>query len=272
MENNIDVTELKRRYEEGERNFQKTCLRLANLSNTCLENINLCGSDLMGTNLCGANLCGANLSDVNLENVNLNLTNLSGADLSRAIFKETCFMGADLEGTYIGGTDLAETKYLESSKNYQKVIFKEKIESNIKEINFQDNCSNLTNNQGVSGRYQWNNLYFSSKSEIKIAKALERVGVLFYPNCRARINTPKGRETKETDFLIFYEGKWGILEVDGKPFHPPTRAVQDHERDRLFKVHGISIVEHYDAQRCWKDPDGVVDEFIKILSQGVVRS
>jgi hypothetical protein len=34
----------------------------------------------------------------------------------------------------------------------------------------------------------WNNLGFRSKSEIKIAEALDKAGVLFLPNCKARID------------------------------------------------------------------------------------
>jgi len=42
--------------------------------------------------------------------------------------------------------------------------------------------------------------------------------------------------------------------------HPP-RTVHDHERDRLFRVHGLRVVEHYDAKRCWNEPDRVVQNF-----------
>jgi hypothetical protein len=127
--------------------------------------------------------------------------------------------------------------------------------------------NNEITNQGVKAPYEWNNLYFRSKTEIKIAEALDRAGVLYYPNCKARLNTPEGRNGRESDFLVFHIGKWGILEVDGEPWHPPSRTVHDHERDRLFKAHGIRIVEHYDATRCWNQPDKVVQEFLEILSQ-----
>jgi hypothetical protein len=98
----------------------------------------------------------------------------------------------------------------------------------------------------------WNNLRFRSMSEVRLAIALDRAGVLFLPNCRGRLNTQHGRENREADFLVCYEGKWGILEVDGEPFHPPSRTVQDHERDRLFKSHGIRVVEHFDASECFE--------------------
>ncbi len=111
----------------------------------------------------------------------------------------------------------------------------------------------------------WMNLRFRSASEVKVAEALERAGVLFLPNCRARLGVVDDRKNREADFLVCLDGKWGILEVDGEPFHPPSRAAQDHDRDRLFQSHGILIVQHFDAARCYKDPDGVVEEFLSLL-------
>lgn len=67
----------------------------------------------------------------------------------------------------------------------------------------------------------WNNLRFRSQSEVKIAQALDRAGVLFIPNCKARLGLAGNRQNREADFLMCYDGKWGILEVDGEPFHPP---------------------------------------------------
>lgn len=111
----------------------------------------------------------------------------------------------------------------------------------------------------------WRNLRFRSEAEVRIAQALDEAGVLFFPNCKGRASTPSGRQNREPDFLICYGGRWGILEVDGEPFHPPTRTVEDHERDRIFKGHGIKLVEHYDATRCYQDPKDVVASFLELL-------
>jgi len=120
--------------------------------------------------------------------------------------------------------------------------------------------------EGAQARV-WNNLRFRSESEIKIAQALDRAGLLFLPNCRARLGPTESRANKEADFLICWEGKWGILEVDGEPFHPPSRTAKDHERDRLFKTHGIRVVEHFDATKCFEDPNAVVQQFLEILKK-----
>lgn len=113
----------------------------------------------------------------------------------------------------------------------------------------------------------WNTLRFRSETERRIAAALERVGVMFLPNCRVRLGPPDKRQNREGDFLICHEGKWGILEVDGEPYHPPSRKAQEDERDRLFKLHGVRVVEHFDATRCFEAPTQVVKEFLAILRQ-----
>jgi hypothetical protein len=88
--------------------------------------------------------------------------------------------------------------------------------------------------------------------------------VLFLPNCLARLGPPNGRVNRQAAFLICHEGIWDILEVDGQPFHPASLSAQEHERDRLFKAHGILIVEHFDAARCFSDADGVVRDFLQV--------
>jgi hypothetical protein len=113
----------------------------------------------------------------------------------------------------------------------------------------------------------WNRLRFRSATEIKIAEALDKAKVLFFPLSRARLNGPTGRVNREPDFLVCKDGKWGILEVDGEPYHPPQRTVHDHERDRLFQQHGIRLVQHYDSTDCYVTPDKVVGEFLALLAR-----
>ena len=126
------------------------------------------------------------------------------------------------------------------------------------------------NNQGISYNrttpYSWRNLRFRSVTETKIAEALDAAGVLFMPNCVARLGH-ESRRNREADFLVCHQQKWGILEVDGEPFHPPSRLTQEQERDRLFKSHGIRVIEHFDASRCYQDPPEVVKEFLTLLRE-----
>jgi hypothetical protein len=112
--------------------------------------------------------------------------------------------------------------------------------------------------------YTWNNLRFRSQTEIRIAEAFERKKVLFLPNCVARLGF-RERQNRESDFLVCCEGKWGILQIDGEAFHPPTRTTEDHERGRIFLAHGVSMVQHFDAGECWENADGVVAKFLYLL-------
>lgn len=121
------------------------------------------------------------------------------------------------------------------------------------------------NNQGSGAGIVWNNLRFRSRSEQQIAEALDRAGVFFLPNCRGRLGAVGERVNREPDFLVFHKGRVGLLEVDGEAFHPPETRAQESDRDRLFKRHGLRLVEHYSATRCRHDPDGVVGTFLHLL-------
>jgi hypothetical protein len=145
------------------------------------------------------------------------------------------------------------------------------------DTNYRNELLEIARGKGISNQagsqttqiLNWNNLGFRSASEIKIAKALDNAGVMFFPNCKVRLGAIGNRSNREPDFLICHNGKWGILEVDGEPFHPASRTVADHERDRQFKLHGITVTEHYDATRCYNEPDAVIGEFLNILARSV---
>ncbi len=111
----------------------------------------------------------------------------------------------------------------------------------------------------------YQNLLFRSQSEVKIAKSLDRHKVMYFANCTARVNDGQDRVNREPDFVICHNGNWGALEVDGEPFHPPSRTVHDHERDRIFQKHGLRLVQHYDSSRCYQEPEQVVTEFLELL-------
>lgn len=113
----------------------------------------------------------------------------------------------------------------------------------------------------------WNHLRFRSETEVRIAKALDEAGVLFFPNCKARLGAKNERQNREPDFLICYNGRWGIIEVDGEPYHPASRTAFEHARDRLFKLHGVNLVEHFDAKQCFEQPAYVVRQFLTLLEQ-----
>ena len=113
----------------------------------------------------------------------------------------------------------------------------------------------------------WENLRFRSQTEAKIAQALDRAGAAFWPNCRARVGEGKRRHNLEADFLVLWDGRYGILEIDGEPWHPPERRAAEQVRDRVWQRHGVKLVQHYDSKRAYSQPDGVVQDFLKLLEK-----
>lgn len=125
---------------------------------------------------------------------------------------------------------------------------------------------------GAESSHIWQGFKFRSATEIKIAKALDRAGVLFFPLPKARVApADRRRMNVEPDFLVCDEGRWGILEVDGEPFHPPERSAMEHERDRIFKRHGVGFVERFDAKKYYGRPDETVEEFRLLMVRAYRR-
>lgn len=140
--------------------------------------------------------------------------------------------------------------------------------------NWRSDLSNsiaaLNSNQALftfkdSRRLSHHGLNFRSKTEIKVFEALLRRGVLICP--LPLVVMGKSRAYKEPDFLVCYDGKTGILEIHGDKWHPPETAAKEHDRRREFTKLGISIYEIFGADRCWDDPDTVVDEFLGLFKR-----
>ena len=287
-------------------NLSEANLSWANLNLANLSGADLSGADLSGANLREANLREANLREANLSDANLNSADFHNATLTGSCIRDWLLNSltnldeviceyvylddekteirpingnfdpgefASLYKKIIETTDLilSKTSQNDNNINNQGVKFYSTQTTKIERPQRTQSDTNI-NNQGVqfysnSTIHTWENLRFRSKTEIKIAEALDRTGVLFVPNSLARLNTAKGRENKEADFLICYNGKWGVLEVDG-PFHTAERRVEEQERERIFKKNGIKVVERFDSERCYNHPDEVVQEFFKMIEIG----
>lgn len=189
--------------------------------------VNLQRNLVIEVNLSGANLSGANLSGAGL------FANLVEADLSRT----------DSDKPIIPDASTESNKENTSSEDGQN----QEIQSNSQEA-----------------VYNWNGFCFHSDAQVKIAEKLDRTSTLFIPNSQLRLATSEGRQNLEADFLIFHQGKLGILKVDRES--SDINETED-EMCGLSIDSGISLVKHYDATRCSEQPDLVVQEFLEILSQ-----
>lgn len=112
---------------------------------------------------------------------------------------------------------------------------------------------------------QWKGMVFRSNTEIRVAKALDEAGVFFLQPTKSRLTVGTTRQNREIDFLVFFDGQWGMLEVDG-PWHSPAN---DAARDELLRVSGIDRhrIHRFASDRCFNDPAGVVAEFLNKLRQ-----
>jgi hypothetical protein len=181
--------------------------------------------------------------EVNLTGANLSGANLSGARLIANLI-ETDLCQADSQGSITPAPN---------TESAEKLIPGEEAPNQT----VQSNPDNRL--------HYWNGYHFRSDEHLKIAEALERTGILFIPNPKLRLTTPEGRENQEFDFMILHQSKWGILQIDSE--ESQQEPVKEEELHRLFKYHGIRIVQHCDASRCGEEPDRVVQEFLEMLSQ-----
>ncbi|MBD2425413.1 DUF559 domain-containing protein [Phormidium sp. FACHB-1136] len=128
---------------------------------------------------------------------------------------------------------------------------------------------------GPGGNYtqEWGGLYLRSEAEIRIAKALEETGLLYFANVRGRVGLKDtlvsdsqltGRV--EVDFMVFYQGVCLVLEVDGQHHNEQGQAVRDYARDRVLLRAGLPTVR-FTAKDCLQQPQQVVSEFVSILKE-----
>ncbi|UBF24261.1 endonuclease domain-containing protein [Kovacikia minuta CCNUW1] len=70
----------------------------------------------------------------------------------------------------------------------------------------------------------------------------------------------------EADFMVFYQGRCLILEVDGEHHMEGEQTIRDYARDRVLLRSGIPTVR-FTAKDCMIRPREVVSEFLSILMQ-----
>lgn len=70
-------------------------------------------------------------------------------------------------------------------------------------------------------------------------------------------------DKKEPDFLVCDQGRWGVLEVVSKEYHPSPK--RDEERARAFRDFAVGVVAFFDTDRCYNEPEAVIEEFLSIL-------
>lgn len=120
----------------------------------------------------------------------------------------------------------------------------------------------------------WNGLTFKSKTEVKIAKVLSSLNIMFFANATGFMGLKglpvtnhdnKEIEKAEIDFLVFHNQKCMILEVDGVHHNNTFYREWDCKRDRVFLRQGISTVR-FSAEQCNQNATAVVKEFLELFN------
>jgi len=207
---------------------------------------------------------GEKVKKDNLKSVLKRYSRRTKLNVQRNLAIEVNLTGANLSGANLSGarllllTNLNEVDSCQADLN-KTIIPEDKTQSDEQANNQEIQCN--SENQ----IYYWNDLPLRSPEQVKIAEVLDRANVLFIPNSKARLTTTEGRQNQDPHFLIFHQGKLGILEIDSELFEQD--AVKLEERDRTFLTHGIAIVQHYHATQCREQPEQVVQDFLEILTQ-----
>lgn len=176
---------------------------------------------------------------------------------NKIIFHRDRVIGVNLSGATISGRrvvgNLHESNFCQSDF-YKAKRPDDKIELvQEDDINSELEVNPIAHSSSESGSYSWNGWQFRSLAEVKIAEALDRAGVLFFPNATARLTTAEGRTNQTPHFLVCSDGKLGILVVN--------REEDEVETDRLLQSQGILIIHHYPVTECTEESDLVVLEF-----------
>ena len=101
---------------------------------------------------------------------------------------------------------------------------------------------------------------FRSKTEVRIAQALDDANVLYFPLPIA----VRHLTSLEPDFVVVHLGRVGVLEIDG-PHHTALTRAREDARAAFFQQSGIRLVRHYAVSAVDADPAAVVKDFLQLL-------
>lgn len=181
--------------------------------------------------------------------------------LSKSLIKVSTGYIQDQNGNIIVDIEISyRIKLIDVETNWKSKV--QELILNCTKVN-QGLISNFSFDKAGKKLFSYNELNYASQSEIRIAQELENRNVLFFPLAvGVRAETGNNFEDhREVDFLVCDNGIWGILEVS---YHP-NRFEKDSEKNLWFKKSGILCIENFTAEKCYKTPNIVVDEFLNVL-------
>jgi Pentapeptide repeats (8 copies) len=209
---------------------------------------------------------GEKVKKDNIQSVLKRYTRRHKVNLQRNLTIEVNLSGANLSGANLNGARVV-ANFIEtdlSQADYKGSIAPDDNTASSEEITDIEDEQNQEIQPDSEDEIDWNGFCFHSNAQVKIAEILDRTSTLFIPNSQLRLTTPEGRQNLQADFLIFHQGKLGMLKIDSES---SDENVTEEETGGLFIDSGICLVKHYDTTRCSEQPDLVVQEFLEILNQ-----
>lgn len=172
---------------------------------------------------------------------------------------KTKIIGVNVSGKSINEGDIKGAKvFLDSCFGESHKSFIKENESELSETidNSEEKQLSETLTHLQKTEYFWKKWRFHSLEQVKIAEALDRAGVLFFPNSKAQLPNFEDQPYKQVDFLICYNSKLGVLEIQY------SDTEKQEQRDYFLSKQGIFLIEYCDPVQCLEDPDQIVQEFI----------
>lgn len=163
-------------------------------------------------------------------------------------------------------------KFINGHKNknqHYKIIgntskAKEKLVKVIEEVYRTSKCLAFKWEERTTD-FEWFEL--NSPAEMAVVEELNKRNVLFFCNARCLISDRYNEQEKMIpDFLVVYQGKARVLEIDGEEYHKDN--FKDYRRDRLFERHGLRVTR-YTFDECIADSKRVIDEFLELFEEGI---
>jgi hypothetical protein len=113
-----------------------------------------------------------------------------------------------------------------------------------------------------SPTHEYRGTRYRSKTEIRVAQALDEANVLYFP---LPLGIRHYTRIAEPDFLVIQLGRVGVLEIDGPHHTPLTRAQEDARAAKLIQS-GVRFVHHVAVRDVDEDASAVVKNFLALLS------
>ena len=157
------------------------------------------------------------------------------------------------------------------SQHYWRIFYNDESQKQIEALAKSSSLTINASRGSENAQFEWGGLYLRSPAELVIAKELEYRQLLFFANVRGRVsllNSPLSEQHQngrvELDFLVFYQGKCRILEIDGIHHNADDTRLRDYSRDRLMLKEGIPTAR-FSAQECLNGTADVVNEFLTLF-------